>query len=196
MFKSSPPRRGCFSLIRRGDLHQRVFPASAGVFPHMGALDQVPRGLPRLGGGVSMARSSQRPVIKSSPPRRGCFLVGTWPGLSCAVFPASAGVFPCHQSDSRSGICLPRLGGGVSRSSQAARFDTQSSPPRRGCFRRMDRSFLCVFVFPASAGVFLRCPDPESDQWCFPRLGGGFSKEMLVQHVFDSYSPSRRGCFI
>lgn len=182
MLLSSPPRRGCFSLIRRGDLHQRVFPASAGVFPHMGALDQVPRGLPRLGGGVSMARSSQRPVIKSSPPRRGCFLVINQIAAQAFVFPASAGVFPANGSVISLRLRLPRLGGGVSEAAECVVDDVTSSPPRRGCFFDAQILNLINGVFPALAGVFPRRCWYSMSLTPIPRHDGGVSFDDHIIH--------------
>ena len=51
---------------------------------------------------------------------------------------------------------LPRLGGGVSRSSPFKSNTTKSSPPRRGCFPKEVQDFYVLMVFPASAGVFLK----------------------------------------
>ena len=70
-----------------------------------------------------------------------------------------------------------------------------SSPPRRGCFCRLDSVFGADLVFPASAGVFPNDHQPASDAGCLPRLGGGVSATSFPSVSKSWSSPPRRGCF-
>ena len=70
---SSPPRRGCFQEKQHLRKEKKVFPASAGVFPQHDQRRNPSRSLPRLGGGVSYVVMLLPEVLRSSPPRRGCF---------------------------------------------------------------------------------------------------------------------------
>ena len=70
-----------------------------------------------------------------------------------------------------------------------------SSPPRRGCFPLYEGLSLFSYVFPASAGVFLKSPRRASP-WCsLPRLGGGVSTGGHIVEDDRMSSPPRRGCF-
>ena len=153
--ESSPPRRGCFRLFTVACPSRLVFPASTGVFLIDVATRPYRRGLPRLGGGVSMSSEQYSKLAKSSPPRRGCFLPSEVYDSLYTVFPASAGVFPLRVIVSRVIASLPRLGGGVSAAFPQFDIGRKSSPPRRGCFCRCADSSCQARVFPASAGVFL-----------------------------------------
>ena len=152
-----------------------VFPASAGVFLPPDPADQEAARRPRLGGGVSRGAPEGPACVWSSPPRLGCFCCCVMDGSVKQVFPASAGVFLTVSLSASDTYGLPRLGGGVSRVIKTVFRGEESSPPRRGCFRRFPVGSVKKSVFPASAGVFLRRLAQRGEAPCLPRLGGGVS---------------------
>ncbi len=155
MLLSSPPRRGCFRLPAFLPDRVRVFPASAGVFPHHSTPALGLLRLPRLGGGVSFRGTLSSPLTRVFPASAGVFPNarsiekipeslprlggGVSPNSRLAamrspVFPASAGVFLEECPESIDSSSLPRLGGGVSTGIPQRFPKCSSSPPRRGCF--------------------------------------------------------------
>ena len=193
--RSSPPRRGCFSLACTVRAVLGVFPASAGVFPAPDTSTLTSKGLPRLGGGVSAVETRTSAPAVSSPPRRGCFCLLIQPIRKPLVFPASAGVFPSASMQADSLCGLPRLGGGVSVRNVGNPHGIRSSPPRRGCFEGFRRCQACGPVFPASAGVFLSKRLSPHAPMSLPRLGGGVPRTRTWIDMEDKSSPPRRGCF-
>ena len=193
--KSSPPRRGCFSCPPPPPRAASVFPASAGVFPLASLNCPRPTGLPRLGGGVSIPLAELIKPAASSPPRRGCFLETSMNAVKTRVFPASAGVFLQVRSWPPRSKSLPRLGGGVSSSENCIAPTLLSSPPRRGCFPLKNLRDSSDYVFPASAGVFLKRDERGRIGHSLPRLGGGVSSNVRTAGTPEWSSPPRRGCF-
>ena len=193
--RSSPPRRGCFHIAWPTGENAPVFPASAGVFPAAAFRTCGRQSLPRLGGGVSHARLLRLAPPASSPPRRGCFLETSMNAVKTRVFPASAGVFLQVRSWPPRSKSLPRLGGGVSSSENCIAPTLLSSPPRRGCFPLKNLRDSSDYVFPASAGVFLKRDERGRIGHSLPRLGGGVSSNVRTAGTPEWSSPPRRGCF-
>ena len=139
-----------------------------------------PSCLPRLGGGVSRLETKKGIAMASSPPRRGCFPEADVDPVRKRVFPASAGVFPYEAVTFDGRSCLPRLGGGVSMSSEQYSKLAKSSPPRRGCFLPSEVYDSLYTVFPASAGVFPLRVIVSRVIASLPRLGGGVSVLLIL----------------
>ena len=133
-------------------------------------------GLPRLGGGVSGGVGRCAGLLRSSPPRRGCFPQFLLDSYIRLVFPASAGVFLTRSRNCEPTTSLPRLGGGVS-----------------GFFESLLQSLR---VFPASAGVFPRNLPAVIAGVGLPRLGGGVSQKEALQHSHQWVFPASAGVFL
>ena len=133
---SSPRKRGCFLPAEALRSAEHVFPAQAGVFPHPSARRVCRCSLPRASGGVSLAHRLRYQCLRSSPRKRGCFLVRVAHAHIDVVFPAQAGVFPAHSCRKQPLRCLPRASGGVSSCCRRFLLGPRSSPRKRGCFQQ------------------------------------------------------------
>ena len=111
---SSPHTRGCFRCMALRYAVKSVFPAYAGVFLCLKRRRALSKGLPRIRGGVSPLCDFGGAPNGSSPHTRGCFERRGQADWHMGVFPAYAGVFPACSGRSGSGLCLPRIRGGVS----------------------------------------------------------------------------------
>ena len=132
--RSSPHTRGCFLLSLHPPGITVVFPAYAGVFLIVHFKQDVIESLPRIRGGVSLCDFHGNLLFTSSPHTRGCFQVPVNRQELHLVFPAYAGVFLAWTAFTASVWGLPRIRGGVSRTSAPAAIGLQSSPHTRGCF--------------------------------------------------------------
>ena len=71
---------------------------------------------------------------------------------------------------------IPRIRGGVSEEEAIQDAQTEYSPHPRGCFRSPMGLLVYVFIFPASAGVFLEDPPVREVVEYIPRIRGGVSQ--------------------
>ena len=173
--KSSPRKRGCFSLQRSGWSYSCVFPAQAGVFPQRFRKITEKRSLPRASGGVSSDSWTQSVPSPSSPRKRGCFYC-----VSCFyeyswVFPAQAGVFLSILWFRILRPRLPRASGGVSCQLIIGYRGMMSSPRKRGCFPQL--------------------PLLQNVTASLPRASGGVSQREERRESPLPSSPRKRGCF-
>ena len=134
-------------------------------------------------------------VCGYSPHPRGCFCPGSEEGIEWHIFPASAGVFPCHSRRSRCGPNIPRIRGGVSAIGRVIEVKEVYSPHPRGCFCEEPHHQGAWDIFPASAGVFLLFLIRLGTLPDIPRIRGGVSKLRPGYEGFLRYSPHPRGCF-
>ena len=89
----SPRARGCSQRIPSLPLHQRVFPACAGMFPPAAAQGASAGCFPRVRGDVPWPVGSLRTSTSFSPRARGCSLRKIVSPTPLTVFPACAGMF-------------------------------------------------------------------------------------------------------
>ena len=171
----SPHPRGCFFGHTVPSKYRKIFPASAGVFPVYDGERLYCPDIPRIRGGVSEKDDCHYSRRIYSPHPRGCFQSKLYYPSPFQIFPASAGVFP-----NRLGVVpryhhIPRIRGGVSRTSELYSLSGAYSPHPRGCFVAAISGDWATTIFPASAGVFLHwspslCMTPH-----IPRIRGGVS---------------------
>ena len=192
---SSPRKRGCFSARTAGELPLLVFPAQAGVFLVPVAGSQRTACLPRASGGVSASQVTVIVYCKSSPRKRGCFLVVLVRLGMRRVFPAQAGVFLSIGLRKGGRYGLPRASGGVSKGDLKREIANKSSPRKRGCFLRFLGFGAEERVFPAQAGVFRRHDRLAFAEGRLPRASGGVSKKAPSRAAAPTSSPRKRGCF-
>ncbi len=152
-----------------------VFPAQAGVFLKSFTNSRDTSCLPRASGGVSSILDSGFCAPSSSPRKRGCFRRPVMQQWADVVFPAQAGVFPCHLLRIHCAPSLPRASGGVSCTAQTWSLSPTSSPRKRGCFRGR--------------------PLPTGLPFSLPRASGGVSVTGVVLTAASKSSPRKRGCF-
>ena len=193
--RSSPLMRGCFHTRATRRVCRPVFPAHAGVFPHIDRSKTFKKSLPRSCGGVSTDFVLKMAAEESSPLMRGCFSLDVRQRSGPGVFPAHAGVFPQVPYPRAVRSSLPRSCGGVSKGGSQKTYLPKSSPLMRGCFYRGDVKLLLDRVFPAHAGVFRPRCSPLCTTSSLPRSCGGVSGEIRHCSPGSWSSPLMRGCF-
>ena len=192
--ESSPPARGCSAHVRLPGTPRRVVPASAGVFRILPSPRRPRPSRPRQRGGVPSSPPSIGTRFWSSPPARGCSLMGSALTLALAVVPASAGVFLTRPRNALTAPRRPRQRGGVPYTEIVAANVRASSPPARGCSARYGCPPIKAGVVPASAGVF-RSPRRSAPSWTRrPRQRGGVPGIPRGIPRGSPSSPPARGC--
>ena len=170
-----------------------VFPAHAGIVPHVFGppLDLV--GLPRTRGDRPARDFCWIGMIQSSPHTRGSSVnprvAKWWPG----VFPAHAGIVPDYTSELLKEGSLPRTRGDRPETEKMVLQVAQSSPHTRGSSLS---PFIEVFghhVFPAHAGIFRRRCHLRPQRSCLPRTRGDRPAIAPIGGGFCQFSPHTRG---
>ena len=151
---SSPPARGCSDWISHVLRFSPVVPARAGVFRMWWGTWGILVCRPRPRGGVPEVCGQLRPVLRSSPPARGCSHLRPCRSAPALVVPARAGVFRWRSGARRSRTGRPRPRGGVPQPGGGINVALGSSPPARGCSVPAQRWPALAMVVPARAGVF------------------------------------------
>src|SRR5690349_13607937 len=109
----------------------------------------------------------------SSPPTRGCSVLGGGVAAAVAVLPADAGVFRPSTTRPAPRPSPPRRRGGVPVAAVIRLLADASSPPTRGCSVVRPHLWRGHGVLPADAGVFLWAVHGRRAEYGPPRRRGG-----------------------
>ena len=150
----SPHTRGCSWLDSFGEERGAVFPAYAGMFPHLVGQDGGNCGFPRIRGDVPPTSRPPWAICSFSPHTRGCSDLKKKTLYAAVVFPAYAGMFRSSLSDTELRKCFPRIRGDVPPTTLLYSPTTEFSPHTRGCSADLHQLGEYELVFPAYAGMF------------------------------------------
>ena len=89
---------------------------------------------------------------------------------------------------------FPRIRGDVPKSPRVCKPFLMFSPHTRGCSASSASKRIRSFVFPAYAGMFLRCGASPMGLGRFPRIRGDVPSSILHMLNDIKFSPHTRGC--
>ena len=153
----SPHTRGCSGLLPLQAVHELVFPAYAGMFRSLTGQCCDVCGFPRIRGDVPIAAEKVESEPVFSPHTRGCSLITLVNWLAITVFPAYAGMFLASPPIWTPLERFPRIRGDVPHKILLHNQTSMFSPHTRGCSSCGQNPPCPGPVFPAYAGMFLRC---------------------------------------
>ena len=134
------------------------------------------------------------PSESFSPHTRGCSATPHMRNITGQVFPAYAGMFLPHNPSLDHLCSFPRIRGDVPGLSPGQRFGFWFSPHTRGCSEDSQRCSRRWGVFPAYAGMFLRCGVLWNPPPSFPRIRGDVPLRIFMASTLVGFSPHTRGC--
>ncbi len=191
---SSPPMRGCSPRDLLLHIQQNVVPAHAGVLRTTSSTGTSTPRRPRPRGGAPGVYSLAEWRGPSSPPTRGCSVVGTEDREARQVVPAHAGVLPDRIRRHWRSRRRPRPRGGAPLSTIVNRAPVASSPPTQGCSAVSGQHNRRRDVVPAHAGVLPRGRTTRRSSLSRPRPRGGAPHAHGRHRHRSASSPPTRGC--
>ena len=190
---STPPTRGSAVVIAAELDAQGLYPAHAGIGPHIiGTVeDELP--LPRPRGDRPQGLPPSGWPTSSTPPTRGSALVGDVRQDAGDLYPAHAGIGRSRSFTLGRLTPLPRPRGDRPYSLHKSTVVLISTPPTRGSAAVESPGRCGLRLYPAHAGIGLTERDEAGNAIALPRPRGDRPGSWTLMHRRYCSTPPTRG---
>ena len=138
-------------------------------------------------------RLVNRQVLQFTPHARGSTLLHFLYRLVSGVYPACAGIDPCHQQNHWPNGCLPRMRGDRPLTRSITTLSGQFTPHARGSTLNGCGILTVLIVYPACAGIDLPNWDKAGWSGSLPRMRGDRPKAVASAVQEHGFTPHARG---
>ncbi len=189
----TPHARGSTWRSAACDSDNTVYPACAGIDPKFLCLFISKLRLPRMRGDRPAGARNWLRSQPFTPHARGSTLTRWKRIFSEMVYPACAGIDPCHVHGGGTPQCLPRMRGDRPQVLRPWQWPLPFTPHARGSTWVDTIIRHCRNVYPACAGIDRSQPRGKGGDFSLPRMRGDRPRMVFLCFHSNSFTPHARG---